>query len=632
MSGRFRERFSNYAQWRKDLLGAIEAYRVWMDQAGGYDAQQALRIYDLAESLKKERLVLAFVAEFSRGKTELVNALFFADFGQRLLPSDVGRTTMCPTEVFYDPEHAPYLRLLPIETRLREESIAAFKRMPVEWSRIRLDPADREGTLAAMRRLTETKTVPAGEAHALGLTEERPVAADAAVEIPAWRYAQFNYPHPLLESGLVVLDTPGLNALGAEPELTLSEIPNAHAVLFLLATDTGVTKSDREIWDRYLESHAQHRLAVLNKIDVLWDDLKTWEEIQSGIRHQVQETAKQLGLPPSRVFALSAQRALLAKIRGDAALLRKSGIEDLEIALAEEIIPAKQDIVRDAVAREIGGMVETSRLTLRTRLAAARHEETELSALSGKNREVMGNLRDRLLSDKVVYDGSVKNFNLTRNALTLQKKALRASLSEQRLQEILHKSREAMQGSWTTAGLSRGMHALVRGLTLQFNEALEHSRRIHILLHATYRDFHEKHQFPRLSPPHLNLEPYRERLLDLARKTDEFCRDPVNIMTEKHFLINRFYLALAALAERVFREARRRSEAWFGDSLDPLATQIKEYKVQLERRLENIRKIHEHTDTLQERIGALHVLTADLERQSALLGDIGAQLLVRSED
>ena len=39
---------------------------------------------------------LGFLAEYSRGKSELINALFFSSFKERLLPSDVGRTTMCP--------------------------------------------------------------------------------------------------------------------------------------------------------------------------------------------------------------------------------------------------------------------------------------------------------------------------------------------------------------------------------------------------------------------------------------------------------------------------------------------------------------------------------------------------------
>ena len=72
------------------------------------------------------------------------------------------------------------------------------------------------------------------------------------VEIPRWRHAVINFPHPLLEQGLVILDTPGLNAIGTEPELTLNLLPNAHAVLFILAVDTGVSKSDADVWREYI--------------------------------------------------------------------------------------------------------------------------------------------------------------------------------------------------------------------------------------------------------------------------------------------------------------------------------------------------------------------------------------------
>ena len=82
-------------------------------------------------------------------------------------------------------------------------------------------------------------------------------SAAARSTFPAWRHALINYPHPLLKSGLVILDTPGLNALGTEPELTLTMIPNAHAVLFLLAMDTGVTKSDLEFWQSYVQSYVR---------------------------------------------------------------------------------------------------------------------------------------------------------------------------------------------------------------------------------------------------------------------------------------------------------------------------------------------------------------------------------------
>ena len=75
---------------------------------------------------------------------------------------------------------------------------------------------------------------------------------EGAVDIPCWRHAVINFPHPLLQQGLVILDTPGLNAIGTEPELTLNLLPNAHAVLFILAADAGVTKTDLDVWNQHL--------------------------------------------------------------------------------------------------------------------------------------------------------------------------------------------------------------------------------------------------------------------------------------------------------------------------------------------------------------------------------------------
>jgi predicted GTPase len=77
------------------------------------------------------------------------------------------------------------------------------------------------------------------------------------------------------KAGLVVIDTPGLNAIGAEPELTLGLLPSAHAVVFVLAADTGVTRSDLTIWRDHLGQASQERFVVLNKIDALLDPLGT---------------------------------------------------------------------------------------------------------------------------------------------------------------------------------------------------------------------------------------------------------------------------------------------------------------------------------------------------------------------
>jgi hypothetical protein len=60
-----------------------------------------VRLNQLLGTAEDDKLNVAFVAEFSRGKSELINAIFFAGYKQRLLPSSAGRTTMCPTELLF---------------------------------------------------------------------------------------------------------------------------------------------------------------------------------------------------------------------------------------------------------------------------------------------------------------------------------------------------------------------------------------------------------------------------------------------------------------------------------------------------------------------------------------------------
>lgn len=632
MSTALEQQVEDYQQWRYALIGAITNYQAWVDAHSEFEAQQSLKIFDLVESLKQDHVTLAFVAEFSRGKSELINALFFADFKQRLLPSDAGRTTMCPTELFYDAREAPYIRLLPIESRYRDETISQLKRKPVEWvaAKLNLDSADE--MVAALQTLTQTKRVSKVEARTLGLWDDQDatlqdmVRENDQVEIPAWRHALINYPHPLLKSGLAILDTPGLNALGAEPELTLSMIPSAHAVLFLLALDTGVTKSDLEIWRKHVQPQAKHTLAVLNKIDVLWDELKPWEKIQESVQRQQQATAQLLGLPVERVLALSAQKALVAKIKDDPALLAKSGIERLEYLLANIIIPQRREILRKSVTQEIGTMVFTAYNSVRNQLAVAKHEQTELLSLSGKNKEVIHKMLTMLDQDRNAYDETVKSFNVTRGVITQQGRMLVNNLSLDRLDEILEKAQGSIKGSWTTAGLSRGMQQLIRQTAHQYQHIHKHAKQVKGLVDAAYIRFHVKHGFERRNAPELSIDQYLESIRALAQRSEEFCRDPVNIMTEKHFLIRKFFLSVAGEARVVFEHTRVECEAWLRNVLAPLITQINDHKAQIERRLQNVKKIHDNIDSLQDRLSELETMQTALSKQLQVLEGILMQL------
>ena len=616
-----------YQQWRDELRDCIQNYQNWLESHGHADIQRSLRIYDLVESLRNDRMILAFLAEFSRGKTELINAMFFSDFKQRLLPSDVGRTTMCPTEIFYDAAEEPYIKLLPIESRKGDESIAALKHKPVEWVKIKLNLASQEEMATAMSSLAQVKSVTVEEAGLLGLLDEADfvtttvvVRHGGKVEIPCWRHALVNYPHPLLKKGLVILDTPGLNALGTEPELTLSMIPSAHAVLFLLAMDTGVTKSDLDVWQKYVQNYVTRRIAVLNKIDLMWDDLKTDEQIEIGVDRQLVETARILGLPRDHVIALSAQKGLIARIRGDAGLLAKSRIEALERLLAEEIIPSKQQILRAAVSREIGNMLETSLQSATAQLISTRNELQEMSKLSGKNRDLAKLLLAKLEQDKANYMRHMESFKRSYATVLKQGNVLVGTLTDERLDEIMNRSLQSIEGSWTTAGLMRSMQALFDTFSRQAEKILEFAGETRTYVDGVYDEFHKTYGFPKMTPPPLNLERHILRMHSLHQNTERFCKDPVNVMTEKHFLVRRFYSGLVSHARELFNHLRVDLDTWVNGALMPLSLQLKEHQKLLERKVDNLRKVAGDINTLQERV-------RQLEQQKLQFGEQVEELM-----
>ena len=633
MTSQLEKEVAHYQEWRGQMISGIESYKGWLDTNGYADIQQSLRIYDLIESLRNDRMTLAFLAEFSRGKTELINAMFFSDFKQRLLPSNVGRTTMCPTEIFFDAAEEPYMRLLPIETRKRQETVSALKRQHVEWIKVKLNVDSREDMTEAMKHLVEVKMVSVDEARSLGLWDDNdPMISTMVkkdgdkVEIPAWRHAMINYPHPLLKSGLIVLDTPGLNALGTEPELTLSMIPNAHAVLFLLAMDTGVTKSDLDVWQKYVQPAATRRIAVLNKIDLMWDDLKTEIDIAKDVERQLEQTATLLALPRTHVIALSAQKALLARVRGDDTLLARSGIEQLELLLASEIIPAKQEIMRAAVQREIGSMVDASRLAVANQLAATQTELTELAAMSGKSRGMAQVMVARLETDRKNYQDTIQTFRNTFNTVTNQGATLLKQLDDEQLDAIVNKDRKFIEDAWTTAGLWKSMQMLFQHFTGVSAKLLNFANQIKNLVDATYAHFHEKFGFARLSPPALNLEKHTLTMTGMQETARGFCHDPVNMAKYKDFVIKRFYESLVGEARQIFEMTRMDAEKWLKSALNPLNLQIKDHEKVLAKRIENFKKIRDNISSVEDRMKHLQKLQVALRDQARVLTGIKTSL------
>jgi hypothetical protein len=617
--------FAAYNDWRKSLVANISHYRTWLNEQELNDIQNDLRIQQLIEKVNQDKLSVAFVAEFSRGKTELINAIFFAEYGQRLLPSSAGRTTMCPTELFYDASKPSSIQLLPIETRLSDVTTTDYKRYPDEWKSVEFDIENNESMLAAFSEVGAIKRTTAEEAESFGLFDPNSpddiatLNTDGSIDIPRWRYAMINFPHPILEQGLIILDTPGLNAVGTEPELTLNMLPNAHAVLFVLAADTGVTKSESDVWHQYIGGkrwQQKGRLAVLNKIDGLWDDLKDDETINQEINKQVKTSAELLGLPEGQIFPISAQKALLAKVNGDGVLLSKSRLPALESALTNELIPSKKEIISENTHIEVEDLVGNTQVILDARIRGIVEQLEELRGLRGKNVDVIEQMMNRVKDDKQAFEKALQQFQALRSVYSQQANALFTLFGIEAIKtQIKHTKAEMLKANFTK-DIRTSMDQFFADVQHRFVNADDQIDEIKAMMNVMYAKFASEHGLRETKPPAFSTLRYHKELNKLHTAYNEQFNTTFNmIVNEKMILIAKFFETLASRVLYVFELANHDLEAWLRAVISPMESQVREHQSQLRRRLESIKRIHQATDTIEDRIVELEMIEKSFNSQ-----------------
>ncbi|NMG43584.1 GTPase [Aromatoleum toluvorans] len=626
------DQFSAYSRWRADAASAVGRLRQWLSRNELGDVQGDLRLQYVLDRLRDDKLTVAFVAEFSRGKSELINAIFFSGHGDRVLPSSAGRTTMCPTELQWTAGARAEIRMLPIRTRATHASVSELKQFPEEWMVLRLDAESLTDLQQAFARVGETERVTTEMASRLGFDIDEngekglKPGADGLVEIPSWRHAVIQFPHPLLEQGLVVLDTPGLNAIGAEPELTLSLLPNAHAVLFVLAADTGVTQSDMAVWREYVQggqSRRKGRLVVLNKIDGLWDGLRDAPQIDAEIARQVRSVAETLEVPEATVFPVSAQKGLVGRISGDAALVERSRLGELERALAQDLLPTKQEIVRDSTLTEVDDLARQTATLLGARLSGLREQLQELTDLRGKNQSVIEYMMRKIRSEKAEFEQGLQKYYAVRSVFSTLTNNLLAHLGMDTLRNETRRTREAMMESTFTKGLRQAMESFFASLRGNLARSSDEIAEITRMLDSMYKRFSVEHGLKLAAPESFSTLRYERELDRLESAFNRQINSALALVTtEKHALTQKFFETVAVEARRTFEVANRDVEQWLRAVMSPLETQVREYQLQLKRRLESVKRIHQATDTLEERVAELEQAEAAMLRQLAELKDI----------
>jgi small GTP-binding protein len=260
-------------------------------QSGAASSQLPQQLQDqvreLFSRLAEDRFNLVVVGRFSRGKTSLMNAVLGTD----RLPTGIRPLTSVITTVTYG---------------TREQAVIHFAGLGI--------PQD----------------VPLG-ALPQYVTEEGNSGNHRRVTI-----AQVQLPVELLRRGFHFIDTPGLGSPIVENTRTTERfLPEADA--FVLVTSYEGPLSDEEV--RFLRSAAaagQPAFVVVNKQDMV--NAEEREQALTYLREQLRGLLEGRNLG---IFSLSARDGLIAKQKGDPALLAASGVAAFEAELVRYLISEK---------------------------------------------------------------------------------------------------------------------------------------------------------------------------------------------------------------------------------------------------------------------------------------------------
>jgi hypothetical protein len=619
-----------YSQWRQRVSGAVQELSSFLKSNNVTDLRTHHQFETVLGALADDNLSVAFVAEFSRGKSEMINTIFFGNYKKRILPSGTGRTTMCPTELMYDPNLPSSVRLLPIESRQDERPLFELKKEVDLWHQIDFDADDVASISDAMQGMTENKLVSKAYAAKLkfdliddeGSVVGLPVNEYDEVEIPSWRHAVINLPHPLLEQGLVILDTPGLNAIGAEPELTINQLSTAHTVVFILSHDTGVTSTDLELWEKHLggerDSSAdrnQRKLVALNKIDSLWDGIRSEQEIENEIIHQVMATAKTLNLDPENIYPVSAQKGLLAKLSDDDELLKRSNIESLEHAIADKLIPEKRKIVVDKVRSSLEGILDSAGSIIDNRLKDADEHIAELKQLSSKNTDVISHIMLKVQSEKSSLEKDMQRYQALRAVYAKETKKLVKILSSERLEKLIAITKHNMSRCATSVTLQKTISKYFERINHYIDSAIAQANEIAVLSEGITRDFEHDHGIANFRVRRLRLEKFKEEINRLELKHRSLKQTRSLFFREQMSITNKFYDSVCTVSRKIFSKALRDSTNWNSNLMVPMETYVREHHTQLRRRLESVKRIHKASDTVEQRLQELNTMQTQLLSQ-----------------
>jgi GTPase SAR1 family protein len=293
------------------------------------------------------------------------------------------------------------------------------------------------------------------------------------------RAVEIGVPHPLLERGLTVLDTPGVGGLeSGHAEVTLATLPLADALLFVLDATGPITAAELGFLLRAAE-RIDVVVFALTKIDAH----PHWQEVLGEDRALLAEHAPRFKDAP--ILAVSATLAAEANSERAAAdperrarLLEQAGFGALEATLEAEVLDPARELRTANLCRLLSSVAERVEEAERRRLRAAEGDgslEAELAVGQARYEEFAASTARwrQTLTDECERLGVDVELEVRRQVEDLERRfesqleAARPGLVERLPREVA----DAVEGRWLDldACLYQGAVAIVDRLAEEFS-------------------------------------------------------------------------------------------------------------------------------------------------------------------
>ena len=401
----------------------------------------------------------------------------------------------------------------------------------------------------------------------------------------------------------------------------MSLLPQAQAVVFVMAADQGVTASDMAIWNEHVASLKDRPnlglYAVLNKVDTLWDELDSRKKIEKALSRVVRATSRQLELKESDIVPVSAKQGLLAKVRDDQALLLRSHILELEKLLSDAVLGYRRQALWESVIEECAAHVEHSLQLLNTRREQLLSQKHDLESLQESNVEALTEMVRKAQKLHEEFKRKQTALTPTQRLMDRQSNILQGIISNEVISQLIERTQGRLMNARTTVGLVRAMREFFTEIDSIIGELSHQADLSNRMAESVYRKFENEFGLQRIEPRLLPARGFRRRLHEFIHDADELSRLMQIALNFESLAVRRFFTTTVAQITEFLQAVRRELHSWGQNALAPLSQQLASQKLTVEQHLQQLQNMQRTGATAAGRIKALNTLVMDLDGEAA---------------